>query len=84
VSGTPWTRLDAIRTGAILAVGAVIWVVGWFRLADEPALADQIAPFNLVVVGFVLIGVGYANWFLAARRAIGRRQRALLAIGGAP
>jgi hypothetical protein len=77
---TPWTRIDAVRTAALGAVGAVVWAVGWFGVSAEPALEDQIAPMNLAVVGVVLIGIGYSSWFLAGRRAVGTRRRAVLAL----
>ncbi len=77
---TPWTRVDAVRTAVLAAVGAVVWAVGWFGVSGEPALEDQIAPMNLAVVGVVLIGIGYSSWFLAGRRAVGTRRRAVLAL----
>ena len=77
---TPWTRVDALRTAILVAVGALVWAVGWFGVSGQPALEDQIAPMNLAVVGVVLIGIGYSSWFLAGRRAVGTRRRAVLAL----
>ena len=77
---TPWTRVDAVRTAVLVAVGCVVWALGWVGVSGEPALEDQIAPMNLAVVGVVLIGIGYSSWFLAGRRAVGTRRRAVLAL----
>ncbi|GAA0631752.1 hypothetical protein GCM10009547_39500 [Sporichthya brevicatena] len=77
---TPWTRVDVLRTAVLVAVGAVVWAVGWFGVSGEPALSDQIAPMNVAVLGVILVGAGYASWFLAGRRAVGARRRVVLAL----
>ena len=79
MSETPWTRSDAARTAAFVAVGLVVWMFGWFGVSGQAAFEGQIAPLNLAIVGVVLVGAGYAGWFLAGRRAVGARKRVLLA-----
>jgi drug/metabolite transporter (DMT)-like permease len=78
VTSGPWSRTDVLRTAVLVVLGAGIWVVGWFGVSGRPALEDQIPPMNLAVLGFAVTGAGYAAWFLAGRRAVGARSRALL------
>lgn len=80
VTGLPWTRADAAKSAALVALGCVVWAIGWFQVAEKPALEEQIAPFNVVIVGFMVVGVGNASWFLAGRRAVGDRRRSLLTL----
>ncbi len=75
---TPWTRANVLKVVLLAAVGAVLWAVGWYRVAERPALDDQISPLNLAILGWLVIAVGYASWFTAGRRAVGARRRALL------
>jgi hypothetical protein len=62
----------------LIAVGLLLWVIGWYRLSGRVTLNSQIPSMNLAVVGVVLAGAGQASWFLAGRRAVGLRRRALL------
>lgn len=80
LTDTPWTGVDALKTTVLVALGCVVWAIGWFAVSGKPALEDQIAPMNIAVVGFVVAGGGYANWFLAGRRAVGARRRSLLTL----
>jgi hypothetical protein len=84
IAGTPWSRLDALKTSLLIAVGAVVWAVGWFQVAEKPAMDEQIAPLNVAVAGVVVIGAGQALWFLNGRRAVAERRRALLGESPAP
>lgn len=84
IPGTPWTRLDAATTALLIAVGALLWTIGWYRVANKPSMGDQIAPLNLTVVGLAVIGAGQVLWFLRGRRIIDERRRALLGDEPAP
>lgn len=75
---SPWSRLDALRSALLIAVGAVLWLLGWHWVSGRPAMHDQIVPLNLAIVGLVLAGAGQAAWFLTGRRAVRRLRDALL------
>lgn len=75
---SPWHRVDAVKAAALIAIGAILWAIGWYQVSDRAAMDDQIAPMNLAVIGVLIIGAGQASWFLTGRRAVGARRRALL------
>lgn len=83
-TASPWTRTDAIRTAAVIAVGCAVWAVGWYRVANEGAFDSQIAPLNLAVLGVVVASAGAVLWFLRGRRAVDYRRRVLLGDDAAP
>lgn len=74
----PWTRADALRAALLIAVGGVIWIIGWWQVSGRPSMSEQVAPLNLAVVGLAVIGAGQASWFLRGRRAVAARRRMLL------
>jgi hypothetical protein len=67
-----------IKAAAVVAVGCLVWAIGWHRVAYQPAFAAQIAPMNVSIVGFVIVCAGQMLWFLGGRRAISDRRRVLL------
>lgn len=75
---SPWTRTDVVRTAAVIAVGCLVWAVGWYRVSGEGGFHDQIAPLNVAVFGVVVAGAGQVLWFLGGRRAVDSRRRVLL------
>jgi hypothetical protein len=81
---TPWQIADAVKAAGLIAVGAIVWFAGWYEVSDRAAMDEQIAPMNLAVVGVLLVGAGQASWFLAGRRAVGARRRALLGATAKP
>ena len=83
-AASPWTRADAVLSAAFIVVGTVVWIVGWHRVSGRASMAAQISPLNLAVAGMVVVGAGQAMWFLAGRRAVGARRRALLALRAQP
>jgi hypothetical protein len=74
----PWTRRQTVRTAAVIAVGCVLWAVGWYRVSGAPAFESQIAPMNLALFGVVVVVAGQVLWFLGGRRAVDHRRRVLL------
>jgi hypothetical protein len=83
-ASTPWRWADGIKAGGFIAIGAILWFLGWYQVSDRAAMDSQIAPMNLAIVGVLIIGTGQASWFLAGRRAVGLRKRALLGADGKP
>jgi hypothetical protein len=73
-----WVRQDVLRAGLLLGVGVVLWVDGWYKASDDLDVDSQIAPLNLSVAGTLIAGAGFVAWFLAGRRAVGARRRALI------
>jgi hypothetical protein len=84
LGNSPWTRVDAAMAAAVVAVGCLVWAIGWWRVAYEPAFRAQIATFDLALVGVVLAGAGQLVWFLGGRRAVDQRRRALLGDDAVP
>lgn len=76
--GTPWTRTDVVKAAVLIAVGCVVWAIGWYAVADEPDFGRQVGPMNIAVVGFVIVCTGQMVWFLGGRRAVNDRRRVLL------
>jgi hypothetical protein len=66
------------RTTILIAVGVLVWFVGWYQAAGKADSDEQTAPLNLAVFGVVLAGVGQLCWVLDGRRAVGRRRRELI------
>lgn len=75
---SPWTRTDAVLTAAVIALGCVVWAIGWYKVSGEGAFDSQIAPLNVAVLGVLVAGAGQALWFLGGRRAVDHRRRVLL------
>ncbi len=67
-----------MKTFGLMGIGGVLWFIGWWEVSDRAAMDEQIAVLNLAVVGLIVVGAGQASWFLAGRRAVGHRRRALL------
>ncbi len=77
---SPWSRHDALVACALMAVGGVVWFVGWWQVAHGVAMDEQIVPLNVAVIGLILVGAGQAWFFLRGRRTIRSRRSALLAV----
>jgi hypothetical protein len=75
---SPWTRTDALLTAAVIAVGCLVWAIGWYRVSGEGAFDSQIVPLNVAVFGVLVGGAGQVLWFLGGRRAVDHRRRVLL------
>lgn len=73
-----WARRDAVVCGLLLAVGVVLWAVGWYGAAGELTLDEQVVSLNVAVAGTLVFGAGWVFWFLRGRRAISARRRALI------
>jgi hypothetical protein len=77
---SPWNRVDAVKATVLMAIGALVWFIGWWEVSDRASMDRQIAPMNIAVVGLIVFGAGQASWYLAGRRAVGRRRRTLLGL----
>jgi hypothetical protein len=65
-------------SAGLAVAGSVVWTLGWFGVANGASMEDQIAPFNLAVVGVAAIAAGQLLWISTARRTVTSRRRALL------
>ncbi|GAA0612171.1 hypothetical protein GCM10009547_12750 [Sporichthya brevicatena] len=69
---------------SVMAIGGVVWFVGWWEVSDRPTMESQISALNVAVLGMLVIGAGQALWFLRGRRAVHDRRRRLLGADAAP
>lgn len=60
-------------------VGAVLLLVSWWGASGTTRLRDQVTWVNVGVAGLIVSGTGIALWLLHGYRAVGERQRLLLA-----
>jgi hypothetical protein len=74
----PWTGRDGIPVAGLIAVGGLLWFIGWWRLSGRSTMEAQIGPMNLAAIGVMVIGAGQVLWFLRGRRAVGTRRVFLL------
>jgi hypothetical protein len=78
----PWTSKNVVISAVLAGIGGLLCVISWFRVSGDSAARDQLGMLNVSAVGLALVGVGYAQWFLAGRRACGVRRRLLLTPAG--
>lgn len=76
--------MDTLTTAAIMAIGGVIWFVGWWEVSDRARMESQLSALNVAVLGMLVIGAAQALWFLRGRRAVHDRRRLLLGVDAAP
>jgi len=50
------------RTTVLIAVGLLVWFVGWYQVAGKANSSDQTAPVNVAVLGVLLAGIGQLCW----------------------
>lgn len=81
---SPWSRGDVQRAAVLIALGCVVWAIGWYRVAGRGGFSDQIAPLNVAVLGVLLAGAGQLSWFHRGRRAVDTRRRVLLGDDATP
>lgn len=77
---SPWTRADLGLCGLLVALGLVLWFLGWYGASDKVVEGDQVVFVNLAAAGTLLAGAGFVNWFLHGRRAIRDRRRRLILV----
>jgi hypothetical protein len=75
---TPWARDDVVFTALLIAIGVVLWTIGWYRVSGRTAMDEQVAPFDLAAFGVAVVGAGQARWFVSGRRAVAARRRVLI------
>jgi len=80
----PWDRTNLGRATLLIAVGALVWFIGWYQVASKASSDEQTTPLNLAIVGVLLAGAGQLSWILDGRRAVGRRRRRLIGDGHVP
>lgn len=78
VAATLWTPADLAVTAILVAVGVVLWFVGWYSASDKLVEGDQVVSLNVAAAGTLLAGAGLVSWFLNGRRAIRSRRRRLI------
>jgi hypothetical protein len=74
----PWSRGDVLFAALLIAIGCLVWSIGWYRVSGRTTMTEQVAPFDLAVVGVGLVGAAQARWFIGGRRAVAARRRVLL------
>lgn len=79
-TASPWTRSDAVATAAVMAIGSIVWFVGWWEVSDRATMESQLSALNIAVLGMLVIGAGQTLWFLRGRRAVHDRRRLLLGV----
>ena len=77
----PWSRADAIRSGALALAGATVVVAGWYQASDRSMPSQQAGPAVVGVAGGLLAIAALVTWVAAGRRAIQRRTHHLLGEG---
>lgn len=75
---TLWSPADLAVTTLLVAVGIVLWFLGWYSASDKLVEGDQVVPLNIAAAGTMLAGAGMVSWFLSGRRAIRSRRRLLI------
>jgi hypothetical protein len=80
--GSPWTADQALKTVALVAIGAVAVLVAWAVISGRPGASQQLGFVCLGLGGVIVAFLGQASWLLHGRRAVGSRARYLL--GEAP
>lgn len=75
---SPWTRVDVLLTASLIAIGGLVWIIGWYRVSGRTAMDEQVRPFDLAVFGAVVFGAGQVRWFIGGRRAVDARRRVLI------
>ena len=75
---SPWSTTDAVRCAGLVAAGAVLTGVGWWRTADEASWDHQVTPVAIALVGFGLAAFGVVSWLLRARAVLMDRRGVLL------
>jgi hypothetical protein len=78
VAATLWTPADLLVTTILVAVGVVLWFVGWYSASDKLVEGEQVVSLNIAAGGTMLAGAGLVSWFLNGRRAIRSRRRRLI------
>ena len=74
-----WRRRDASVLGAGLLLGALLVLVAWRRTGTTADGAEQFAWLNVGVIGVIAAAFAAALWVRGGRRAVRRRQAAVLA-----
>lgn len=77
-----WSRRDAGKLGALLAVGGILVVLSWFFAAGRPDAGDQLVFVSLALLGALVGMAGVLRWVVRGRRIISARRGLLL--GTAP
>lgn len=78
VAATLWSPADLAVTAILVAVGLVLWFLGWYSASDKLVEGDQVVSLNVAAAGTLIAGAGLVSWFLNGRRAIRSRRRLLI------
>ena len=73
-----WSRRDEAVLGVLLAVGAVLVMVGWFFAAGRADAGDQLVFVSLALVGALVGLAAVVGWVVHGRRMISARRGLLL------
>ncbi|RVU23032.1 hypothetical protein EOT10_18350 [Streptomyces antnestii] len=79
----PWRDRDVMTVCGTSLAGLALLVTSWFGASAEVSTARQAAWLNLGVAGFAVCAGGFCLWLLRARRTLGERRVALIALAPA-
>jgi hypothetical protein len=74
----PWTAPLLSRLIGFNVVGFVLIAVSWYQVSGDVVLRDQLAWFNVGIVGLIVSGVGNGYWLLSGRSHVGRARMMVL------
>ncbi|HVY10866.1 MAG TPA: hypothetical protein VHB18_12065 [Mycobacteriales bacterium] len=74
----PWTAPLLSRLIAFNVIGFVFIAVSWYQVSGELTVRDELAWFNVGVVGLIVSGIGNGYWLLAGRSHVGRARMMVL------
>jgi hypothetical protein len=73
-----WSKREEVALGALLAVGAVLVLAGWFFAAGRADAGDQLVYVSLALVGALVGLAAVVGWVVHGRRMISARRGLLL------
>lgn len=73
-----WSKRDATLLGAVLALGAVLVMAGWFFAAGRADAGDQLVFVSLALIGALVGLAAVIGWVVRGRRLISTRRGLLL------
>lgn len=74
----PWTAPLLSRLITFNVIGFMLVAMSWYQVSGEVAVRDQLAWFNVGVVGLIVSGIGNGSWLLSGRSHIGRARMMVL------
>jgi hypothetical protein len=67
----PWSSVELTRIIGSNAIGLVLIAISWYQVAGDVTVRDQLAWFNVGIIGVAIAGVSNGLWLLRGRRHVG-------------